>query len=208
MKQVYNPSPLFKDAMKVHIEMACDDKYAAISTYAPQCGHNGRFLADTDKLRNWGLGGFDGDFMDRDIAHFLYAYKESDGSIRFEVRWLSYDYGSINKIAGIMQAFNLTEAEFINVVFKGEPLTKLCYDSHKPARFDMSGAGKVLREIQKDKRVKRAFVKGMRDLQWRDTDFSFYSDGKKDLFFRTDKGMCGGLILSDYDGRLKYYVHT
>ena len=178
-----------------------------ISTYSRRFGKHGRFMIVADTLLEYFNGGRKRHFFDTDCGNIL-EMSFHDGKCIMEFTWLS-SWGN-GHVEGVRECVVVPRAEMVDF---------MCYSEHD--RKMLSGAqmedGKVeftksaMRNIRNlNKRQRRAFCKAMARgaLCWPDTETRVWADGPRDFYFRTNDGMCGGLILHDYDGKARYGVHT
>lgn len=190
--------------------------FIALRTYDRRHGARGRFLVSTDALREWLDGSRSRPFYDSDCGNFLRILQTGD-IFTLDLHWLSA-YGECD-LHGFRQVLDVSEFSFLQLVNDSRPIRQVCRYGSKNAVVDSSHAGVVLRHIQQQKRVRRAFSKAMRDcFHWKDEVVSLYADGEDSFYFTTRSGFpaCGGLIL--HEGtistpcgkypRLLYSIHT
>ncbi len=173
------------------------DAWIAIKTYDRKHGARGRFLIDTDALKEWLNGSRSRSFYEMDCGNVLHIWK-CDGIFRLDLRWLS-EYGD-GALCGVRQTLEVSEDALQELVQDGVPIYQLCKPVPRQAVIDSSAAGKTIREILRKRTLRRAFSKAMRDcFQWRDEVVRLYPDGGSSFYFTTQSGSpsCGGLILHE-----------
>lgn len=201
-----------KDIM---VKISLDGYYLAISTYCRKHGRRGRFLIETQSVRDL-LDGNIGTLHDMDCGSHVKIYRfGSDICISFD--WLS-QYPD-DELRGFRQYCEVPSYLLAAVLDVGEPVRYLFQQHHKPAHFDFTDAGSNIRHILSNKIQRRAFIKAMRDnFAWPDTTVSMCPDGIDDFYFITDNGYPknGGLIYhwgpiktpTGVRPRYYYAVHT
>lgn len=189
------------------IKIKTDGDFLAISTYGRKAKYHGRFLTDFEKLAHMENGDY---LFDRDCGNIMQVFKNG-GKFTFTFWWMN-TYGD-DTFKGIQQTFSVNEYELLSVNYY-QPLVFLRKKTETgKAMIDSLNAGRTIRNICKDKRMKRAFCKAMRDnFNWNNDVVRLYSDGNHDFFFKTEGSwnINGGLILHNAPGRtgFKYGIHT
>lgn len=206
-----------RDGIRKHIlvKVETDGDHLSFSTFSPERGSHGRFPIQVDKIRELAEEKAY-NLCDMDCGNHVYIWNHK-GILFFTFDWLS-EYGD-GTLKGIRQHLELPAEKLISVLVTGKPLHTVYRPDSSQARILSERANKVIREILKDKRKKRAFCKAMRDcFQWRGDTVSLYPDSRYSFYFCTSSGFPsnGGLILHegiDRMGnrkypRLYYSVHT
>lgn len=206
-----------RDGIRKHIlvKVETDGNHLSFSTFSPERGSHGRFPIQVDKIRELAEEKAY-NLCDMDCGNHVYIWNHK-GILFFTFDWLS-EYGD-GTLKGIRQHLELPAEKLISVLVTGKPLHTVYRPDSSQARILSERANKVIREILKDKRKKRAFCKAMRDcFQWRGDTVSLYPDSRYSFYFCTSSGFPsnGGLILHkgiDRMGnrkypRLYYSVHT
>lgn len=192
------------------------DAWIALKTYDRRHGTRGRFLIDTDALREWLTASRTRSFCETDCGNLLRIW-DCDGTLHLDLRWLS-EYGN-GELRGFRQTLEVSQDDLRRLVQDGVPIHQLCKPASRQAVIDSSAAGKTIREILQKRTLRRAFSKAMRDcFHWRNEVVRLYPDGKNSFYFTTQSGCpsCGGLILHESTVhtpcgeylRVTYSIHT
>ena len=178
-----------------------------ISTYSRKFGKHGRFMIVADSLLEYYGGNRERPFFDTDCGNWLeMSFRKSE--CHMKITWLSHRGNG--RCEGVTEYISIPADIMIDF---------MCYSEHdvKMLSGEESKAGTItftesaMRNIrQMDSRTRRAFCKAMAKdrLRWPDTETRVWADGPNDFYFRTNDGMCGGLIRHDYRGKYEYSVHT
>lgn len=220
MKQRFPSFPqgtLFPDSILVKLKP--DEDFILMKTYCRKDGSRGNFLLSSGKLESW-LESQQSQhkrelFLDIDCENFL-AISFRGENLSFRTTWLSsYSDGHCQ---GNIQRFDVPTAILLDVLHSGTARTHLHHTVGNDTHFIAGAAQRTLQRIQKDKRMRRAFCKAMRDqLHWRGDTIRLYDDFQPGSFyFEASCGICGGLILHpsvlrNENGefpKLAYSVHT
>ena len=206
-----------RDGIRKHIlvKVETDGNHLSFSTFSPERGSHGRFLIQVEKIREL-VEEKAYSLCDMDCGNHVYIWSHK-GILRFTFDWLSA-YGD-GTLKGIRQHLELPAEKVISVLVTGKPLHTVYRPDSSQACILSGRAIKVIREMLKDKRKKRAFSKAMRDcFQWRGDTVSLYPDSRYSFYFRTASGFPsnGGLILHEDAVRVRgsmfpklyYGVHT
>lgn len=187
-------------------KISANDRVIAISTYSRKCGRHGRFLILSERMDEWLDNGARGLFHDQDLDNVLTA-RSYDNLIRLDFKWLSTS--SSGKISGWSQSFLLDKDDFMSAITCSNVVRLL---SVAKPMGTVTFSGSAMKTIGKmDGKTRRAFAKAMRRdaIRWPETRTEVFADGNNDFFFRTDDGMCGGLILHHGSrNSVSYGVHT
>lgn len=136
-----------------------------------------------------------------------------ENSLHFSFAWLNtYGDGSVKGIRQDITVPMLT----VRLVLDWSEEQKYLYNPPTPtAIIDARPAAGTIREIVKDKRLRRALAKAMRDcFRWPGDEVTLYPDGNHSFFFTTKSGFPknGGLILHEGEREgypcIYYFVHT
>ena len=199
----------------IMVKISPDGYYLAIATYCRRHGRRGRFLIQTQDIRDL----LDGTIMqlnDMDLGSHV-KICAWDGIARICFDWLSVF--SDGELRGFRQQFELPVSLLQDLIDTGEPVRYLYQEHEQQARIDTLLAGKNIRHILGSKIQRRAFVKAMRDhFHWKNTTVSFCPDGIDDFYFTNSDGCPanGGLIYQwghvstpiGMKSRYYYAVHT
>ena len=201
------------------VTMYRDGSCIALKTLAQQIGaqtkaeSHGRFLIDADRLDEWLDNNCQGIFWETDCGHILKIARYDTREFYVEIVWLQHWYNG--HVEGTCQSFDIPAQEFYTAICAEKPYKYLAYGEvaqamSKSAKFIWhDSANRVIRTICESPANKRAFVKGlMRLAMWHDTTIEMYADGPHDFYFRTNDGICGGLIRHEYGGKVTYQTHT
>lgn len=199
----------------VMVKLIPDGEYIGIKTYDRQHGSHGRFLIAQSSL--WALGpmlktAVGKSMLDVDCGNIV-DITNVDNGLLFRFAWLNTH--SDNSVTGFKQEITIPGTEIIRALRDNVECKVLCHCTHGMAKIDATRAVCTIQKIQRNKRVRRAFAKAMRDcFQWPGERITLYPDGKYSFFFTTRSGYPknGGLILhkGEKDGHpyLTYSVHT
>lgn len=178
-----------------------------MQTYSRNLGKSDRFLIDAEALCNWCCDGWRTTFRDSDCGNHMAAYVYRD-EICFTFDWLSeYSDGTLR---GKRQRVKLPAEDF----FAASECEKTVYllSGNRPETGRVIFTDRAQKEIgAMDRQTRRALSKAMRRgaLQYPNTTTTIYADGKNDFFFKTDDGMCGGLVRHEGSrNAVTYGVHT
>jgi hypothetical protein len=198
----------------IKLTMVSDGEFIRFRTYSRINGCSRTFIIGREKLA-CALEGQS--VVDADCDGFLEVYQQRDNKITLVFYWLSVSTN--NDITGYKQMMLVPVDVLEHVVRAKDGVTvKYLYQGNqrRKAIIHADGASKTIRQIQTDKRIKRAFSKALRDhFDWSDDDTVYlFSDGFYDIYF-TCEGcwpINGGLILHHYQrngqDRVVYAVHT
>lgn len=196
----------------VLVTMSTDESFIGIRTYDRQHGSRGRFLIARSKLRRLLDEAGALTICDEDCGDYVKITRQRE-SLHFSFTWLSTN--SDWSVTGFRQDILVPNLK-IRLMLDWLDSVKHLYIPMVPtASIISTPAASTIREIMKDKRVRRAFSKAMRDcFRWPKDEITLYRDGKYSFFFTTRSGYPknGGLILheSERDGHpyIYYSVHT
>lgn len=178
-----------------------------ISTYSRRFGKHGRFMIVADTLLEYFNGRRKRHFFDTDCGNIL-EMSFRDGKCIMEFTWLS-SWGN-GHVEGVRECVVVPRAEMVDFMRYSNHDRKMLSDEQmEDGKVEFTES--AMRNIRNlNKRQRRAFCKAMARgaLCWPDTETRVWADGPRDFYFRTNDGMCGGLILHDYDGKARYGVHT
>ena len=194
------------------VTLSSDKNFVGIKTYDRQHGRHGRFLINHLTLLKMleepeGLTQYE-----EDCGDYVKITRTGD-SLHFSFAWLNY-HGD-GSVKGFRQDIKVPISKIWLVLDWTKTVRHLYVPKAPQATIDARPAALVIREIARDKRIKRAFSKAMRDcFQWPGDHVTLYPDGKYSFYFITKSGFPknGGLILheSTKDGYpyIYYSVHT
>ena len=180
-----------------------------LSTYSRKFGKHGRFMIVADTLAEY----FNGPekqkrpFFDTDCGNIVEIFFRR-GKCVIEFTWLSC-WGN-GHVEGIRERVAIPTDDMIDFMI---------YENHEKKFLSEEEMGEGSLEFTEGamrnignltRRQRRAFSKAMSKgaLQWPETNVRVWADGRNNFYFGTDDGLCGGLILHDYDGKCRYSVHT
>ena len=180
-------------------------KMIELRTIARNGKKHARFLIWTDDLKKW-LNDPDGRFMDMDCGNVLEIRRGRRPWVR--ILWLE-TWGS-GRIEGLQQSFTVAYEALQAAVCPGAEFSVLCKPEDNDGTLEFTPSAH--RNIgAMNMRERRAFCKAMArgSMRYPGTQTVCYADGPRDFFFRcTPDGLCGGLIRSAWDGKIRYTVHT
>lgn len=182
------------------------DNIISICTYSRSIGHKGRFMINAEKLDEWLERGGIGTFYDRDLNNYL-TMRSWDNVIQLDFKWLNIDW--CGNITGKEQRFLLRKDEFEGAILCEKTVGLLSIERPGGKVWFANGAQRNIGLM--DKQTRRAFSKAMRRgaLCWPETQTEVFADGKRDFFFKTNDGMCGGLICHEGSrNSVTFGVHT
>lgn len=199
----------------IKLTMVSDGEFIRLRTYSRIRGLSRTFIIERKKLA-CALEGQS--VVDADIDGFIEAYQQRANKITLVLYWL-FRNTSNDDITGYMQLMHVPVDVLKHVIQAEDGVTVkylYMYDQRRKAIIHADGATKTIRQIQSDKRIKRAFSKALRDhFDWSDDDTVYlFSDGLYDIYFACEGcwPIHGGLILHHYqrDGqdRVVYAVCT
>lgn len=195
----------------VLVKMSTDGGFVAFSTYSRQIGRKGRFLFGVGFLRE--IMENDVTKYDKDCSNFVAVYRDGE-NVNFRFFWLSEL--SNGKIEGVRQTVSVPAAIIYYLIECNELSIRasakhLSTPERGGAKINTKSAVKTIKNIENDKRKKRALSKAMRDcFQYAGETVCLFSDGFDDFYFVCETGwkINGGLILHKDKGGYKYAVHT
>lgn len=211
MRRVYNDN-----VRNIKLTLARDDCFIRIRTYDRTHGPSHCFIIHKDKVASV----LDGQsVVDSDCGSFAEMF-ERDGQVTLMLWWLSV---SVNgNVTGYKQMLSIP-LRLLSQILTASDGTAIKYlyryIRRRKATIHSGKANKILKRIQVDKHLLRAFSKAVRDhFDWADDVVDLYCDGQEDFFFTTSSGFpaCGGLILhrstvntrAGQKPKVYYGVHT
>lgn len=183
-----------------------DGDWLYLSAYDRKHGKSGRFLSGIEQVMYELEKNDYVSFVDVDCGNFLHFRRNKD-KVLLDFVWIS---GNDNFI-GYRQYAEISYATLRQMCYAENPTQKfLCHAENSVSpKIDASRACRNIRRAIAEKHSRRAFIRAMRNsFRWKDERVTLYNDGQYDFFFQTDKGLCGGLIRHEYDGKITYSVHT
>ncbi len=181
-------------------------------TYDRSHGERGRFFILKDRLERLldkGDGAVD---YDSDCGNYVEILHNKD-RFCFRFIWLTL-YGD-DSVKGFQQVFEIPDRIIRSCLESGQSARFLYNPVRQPCRIDASRAAATMSEITRDKHLRRAFSKAMRDcMNWPGETVTLYRDFGNSFYFSTRSGYpkCGGLVLhhSTREGHpcIYYSVHT
>ena len=203
----------------VLLKVKLDETCVQFKTSSRMAGTRRRFLCDAESLRNWVESYTDRPFYDQDCGNILkIVYNRHSYTFRIEVWWV---FGN-DRFTGFHQNMILSGDEFMKAIRSTEWRKFLCKENDgvkPPVYIWTESAQRNLRLIgAMHNHVRRAFLKAWARnmLNWPNTKITLYADSAyncRDFYFRTDDGICGGLIChkgktrNGYD-KYEYASHT
>ena len=188
----------------------------AVSTLCRKHNRSGRFLLIRERLREL-LNESPRHFYDMDCGHHVDIFTDAE-HWTFTFDWLSeYSDGTLK---GFRQTVEVPRRAIEDMLENGTPIRYLYTPQREAhARVDASRVGSVIREILNVPRMRRAFIKAMRDcFRWRGDEVTLYRDYPHSFYFEADGSwnINGGLILHETERKtprgtfpVYYYgVHT
>ena len=178
-----------------------------IATYSRKFGKHGRFSIVADSLLEYYSGNRKHPFYDTDCGNFL-QMTFWKGVCTMRITWLSVRWSG--KCEGVQETISIPTDVMIDFMCYSEHDVKML-SGEEPKAGTITFTESAMRNIREmDSRTRRAFCKAMAKdrLRWPDTETRVWADGPNDFYFRTNDGMCGGLIRHDYRGKYEYSVHT
>lgn len=198
----------------VKLTMTSDGSFVRFRTYDRKRGTSRTFIVAKAKLSQ--LFTSENVIVDTDCDGYIEVYHKDDDNVFIAFSWLSVD--TDNNISGYRQRVTVSTSVLGNVISSADNTTVkyLCRDKGRTkATIHSEGASKTIRQIQTDKRIKRAFSKALRDhFDWPGDVIYLYSDGLYDIYFQCEGNwpINGGLILHHCNkygqDRVVYGVHT
>ena len=200
------PSP------NVLVTLVKSNQFIGVKTYCRKHGSHGRFLINQISLRQLLDGPVGAECYESDCGDYV-KITRMENSLHFSFAWLNtYGDGSVK---GIRQDITVPMLTVRLVLDWSEEQKYLYIPPTSTAVIDARPAAGTIRKIVKDKRLRRAFAKAMRDcFRWPGDEVTLYPDGNHSFFFTTKSGFPknGGLILHESikDGHkyVYYSVHT
>ena len=182
-------------------------KFVYVQTYSRKNGRSWRFIIDGEKLDEWCCNGWNNTFRDYDCGNYMSAFvKGDDITIWFD--WLCEH--SDGTLSGRRQRVKIPVEDFFAAAECERAVRLLSDGREKNGRVIFTErAQKMISRM--DSKTRRALSKAMRRgcLQYPDTTTTVYADGGSDFFFRTNDGMCGGLIRHEGSrNSVTFGVHT
>lgn len=198
-------------SQNVMVKFTRDHPYIAITTYDRLHGRRGRFLVARETLEQVLKPSADSR-RDEDCGHYLTITRWED-SLHFRFTWLS-SYGD-RSVKGFQQDV-VIPIQLVRSLLELDRDFRYLYIPLQPkAKIDARPAASTIREIVKDRQLRRAFSKAMRDcFCWPGEHITLYPDGQYSFFFTTRSGcpQNGGLILHEGQKHgypyVYYSVHT
>lgn len=150
--------------------------------------------------------------FDSDCGNFAEVWRHK-GMLTFRLVWLN-SYPN-NSVRGFVQYVSVPEEKVAELLDVHTPLRYLYRPPPRFAKINAIHAEATIKRILKNKRIKRAFSKAMRDyFRWPEEEITLENDGGHNFYFITTSGFPknGGLILSNMtrNGHPCFYysVHT
>ena len=202
----HEPSP------NVMVKLIDSHQFIAVKTYCRKLGGRGRFLIFRSTLRELMSGDIGVTRYEEDCGNYVKITRLKD-ALYFSFTWLcTYSGGAVK---GNQQDFTVPLHK-IRLIMDWKDTEKHLYiPPSRTAIIDASCAAETLHYIVRDKRLRRAFSKAMRDcFRWPGDCVTLHRDGLHSFCFTTRSGFpkYGGLILheGERNGRtcLYYSVHT
>ncbi len=195
----------------VLVTMSADKEFVGIKTYDRKHGSRGRFLISRSTISEL-LEASKTTKYESDCGDYA-KITRLDSQLLFSFTWLNYD-GSGN-VMGFRQDVTIPVFKLYLALEWAESVKHLYIPQAAHAKIDARPAASTIRKVVKEKRVRRAFSKAMRDcFCWAGDTVTLYKEGEESFFFTTSSGYpkCGGLILhgGSKDGHpyIYYSVHT
>ncbi|MBR1689646.1 MAG: hypothetical protein IJ713_02585 [Oscillibacter sp.] len=202
----HEPSP------NVMVKLIDSHQFIAVKTYCRKLGSRGRFLIFRSTLRDLLSASAGETRYEEDCGDYVKITRLKD-ALHFSFTWLSTYSGGVVK--GNRQVFTVPIYKLRLLLDWKDDEKHLYIPAASAAKIVLRPANLTVREIVKDKRIRRAFSKAMRDcFRWPGEIVHLYRDGMYNFYFTTESGFpkYGGLILHEgmRNGRtyLYYSVHT
>ena len=196
----------------VLVTMSADKSFVGIKTYDRKHGTRGRFLINRSAISELLEASKGATRYESDCGDYMKISRLSD-HLLFSFAWLNYDGNS--NITGFRQDITIPIYKLHLALDWSESVKHLYIPSAAHAKIDARPAAETIQKIAKDKRIRRAFSKAMREcFRWPGDIVTLYRDGEYNFFFTTASGFPknGGLILheSEQDGYpyIYYSIHT
>ena len=197
---------IYGNSMSVTLRRDCNGEFIALSTYAKLDGRHGRFLIDADRLGKWLASNTGDDFYDSDCGDWLRITPA--GTV--QLCWVSSIGG--NKGMCLTQKFRVDHSTLKQLITGEQESLKLFIPENRSGRARIELAQSA--HVPQNPRVRRAFSKAMaKEFCWEGATITLYGDGAQDYYFvetreNGRRGICGGLIYSNYRSHSQYSVHT
>lgn len=205
-------TPWLENRSNVMVKMAPSGDFIAIRTYSRKHGGHGRFLVNRSTLQQIADDAVGSSAYEEDCGHYL-KITRMERALQFSFTWIS-DHGD-SHISGMWQAVAIPVQTIYSVLESEVPKRILYVPPPAAATIDARPAAATIRKIAKDRQIRRAFSKAMRDcFKWRGDRITLYRDGQYSFLFKTDSGYpaFGGLILHEGERHgypyVYYSVHT
>ena len=189
--------------VKLHRNGTCIE----LSTYSKRFGKHGYFAIPAEGLLEYYRGNRSHPYYNTDCYNFL-EMTFYNGKCSIWLTWLSSR--SNGRCEGVREYIIIPEHEMVDFMCYSKHDRKLLSCEHEnngTVTFTESAMWNIR---NMDARHRRAFCQAMKRgaFLWPDSHTTVYADGKHDFFFNASNGICGGLNLSEYNGRAKYGINT
>ena len=187
--------------------------FVGVKTYDRAHGSHGRFLISKNALQELIKAPVGTEKYESDCGDYV-KINRLENALHFSFTWLN-TYGD-NSVRGFRQDITVP-IKNVRYVLEFSSEQEYLYIPARPvtAVVPSPTSQKMIGRIAKDKRLRRAFSKAMRDcFNWTGDVITLHKDGQNSFFFTTRSGFpkCGGLILHEGERNghpyIYYSVHT
>ena len=202
----HEPSP------NVLVTLVRSSQFIGVKTYCRKLGRHGRFLICQDTLRRLAESPAGAARCESDCGDYVKIIR-LENALQFSFAWLNtYSDGSVR---GDRQDITIPLHQIRLALDYSEEQRYLYIPPAPNAAIDARPASRTLRNVVKEKLVRRAFSKAMRScFRWPGERITLYPDGRYSFYFTTRSGYPGngGLILHEGEKNghacIYYAVHT
>ena len=172
--------PMFESTL---LTISFDDKFFRMRTRSRRHPRSSNHVMLREELETL-LSEEMGHLIDVDMGNYLECHLTRDGIMRLKFSWLGTPTYN-DEFHGWHDRINLPADTLRELLQSGESTRTMLYiDRRETASFDFEHSQHIIAKIIEDKRIKRAFTKGMRDFQVHHRGlYRMYSDYVKHSFF-------------------------
>ena len=196
----------------VLVTLSADEEFVRMKTYDRKHGGKGRFLINRITIKRLLEELKSPAHYDSDCGNYA-AIIRLENSLKFCFVWLD-DY-SDGTVEGFRQNLTVPLSKIRPVLYWSESVKHLYIPPDPTARIIAAPAAEIIHGIVKNRLLRRAFSKAMRDsFRWPGEEVTLFPDGRYSFCFTTKSGFpkIGGLILHEglKNGYpyLYYSIHT